>query len=287
MGDIVVAHDCARAGEPYTPMTCKVVGISQQTPDVRSFRLQALDGSRPFDALPGQTAMFSVLPYGECMFAVTSQGEDYVELCVKRVGQVTERMHELRVGDEVGLRGPYGNWFPYDSARGRDMLFVAAGIGLPPVRSFLEYCLRHRADYGRIDLVYSASTKADLVYLDELTNVWPGQPDTHVHVSVYHGSDDWDGEVSYSAPFLEKVFAQEGLSPRNACATLCGGASFFRTCLESLTALGYDSGDIVTTLERRMKCGVGKCGRCNIGSHFICLEGPVFTQREVALMGAG
>jgi NAD(P)H-flavin reductase len=286
MSEIVISHDCARGGEPYTPVPCRVVDVSEQTPDVRSFRLQKLDGSKPFDALPGQTAMFSVPPYGECMFAVTSQGDDYIELCVKRVGFVTEHMHELRVDDEVGLRGPYGNWFPFESARGRDMLFVAAGIGLPPVRSFFEYCLKHREDYGRLDLVYSASSKKDLVYLHELQEVWPNEPDTHVHVSVYHGSDDWDGAVSYSAPFLEQIFAEEGLSTSNACATLCGGASFFRTCLESLTKLGYDPHDIVTTLERRMKCGVGKCGRCNIGSHFICLEGPVFTQAEVALMNS-
>ena len=175
-------------------------------------------------------------------------------MAVKKVGVVTEQMHKLRVGDSVGLRGPYGNWFPYKSTRGRNMLFIAGGIGMAPVRSFLEYCLRHRGDYGRIDLVYSASTYDDLVFKEELFKIWPSQPDTHVHVSLYHGNETWTEPVSYTAPYLEQVVANEGLSIEN----------------------------IITTLEARMKCGVGKCGRCNIGGRYICLDGPVFTEAELA-----
>lgn len=141
----------------------------------------------------------------------------------------------------------------------------------------MRYCLEHREDYGRIDLVYSAAAKKDLVYKTDLFETWPAQPDTHVHVSVYHGSDDWDGEVAYTAPFLESL----ELNPEGRVATLCGGPSLFRTCSESLRKMGYPTGRIITTLEMRMKCGVGKCGRCNIGGRFICLDGPVFTLAEV------
>ena len=162
------------------------------------------------------------------------------------------------------------------------MLFVSGGIGLAPVRSFIRHCLDHRDDYGRIDIVYSASSKADLVYLDELTNDWPNRSDTHVHVSVYHGSDDWDGPVSYTAPYLEQVFRDNGLSTENRAVVLCGGPSLFRTCRATLSELGVSPADIITTLEARMKCGVGKCGRCNIGGRFICLDGPVFTEEELA-----
>ena len=281
-----VTDDILKNHEPYVPQVCRVIDVQDQTHDVKSFRLQTLDGKRPFERKPGQLGMFSIMPYGECMFAVASEGPDYDEFVVKKVGYVTERLHELKVGDEVGLRGPYGNWFPYETTKGRDMLFIAGGIGMPPVRSFLEYCLNHREDYGRIDVVYSASTYDDLVYKEDLFGKWPNEPDTHVHVSVYHAKegDGWNGEVSYTAPYLEKIFAEEGLSTENAAATLCGGPSLFRTCRESLLKLGFAPEDIITTLEMRMKCGVGKCGRCNVGGGFICLDGPVFTEKELQRM---
>lgn len=131
-------------------------------------------------------------------------------------------------------------------------------------------------------MVYSASTYDDLVFKDELFKIWPSQPDTHIHVSLYHGNETWTGPVSYTAPYLEQVVANEGLSTENTAVTLCGGPSLFRTCRESLTKLGYKPEDIITTLEARMKCGVGKCGRCNIGGRYICLDGPVFTEAELA-----
>lgn len=284
MSDIVVSHGCAHLceGSSLVPSVVAVAGIKELTHDVKLFTFKTPEGGAPFDSEPGQLGMFSVPPFGECMFCITSRGDDFVEMAVKRVGLVTEKMHKLSVGDQVGLRGPYGNWFPYESTRGRDLLFIAGGIGMAPVRSFLEHCLRHRADYGRIDLIYSASTYDDLVFKDELFEVWPDEPDTHVHVSVYHTSEGWDGPVSYTAPFLEEIVAREGLGTDNVAVTLCGGPSLFRTCRESLQKLGYDSADIITTLEARMKCGVGKCGRCNIAGHYICLDGPVFTERELA-----
>jgi len=277
MSHVEIGHDCARAAAPLTPVVCKVVGITQETADVKALRIQALDGSRPFACEPGQTAMLSALPYGECMFCVSSQGDDYLEFTVKRVGYVTEQLHMLGVGDQVGLRGPYGNWFPYNSCKGKDVLFVGGGIGLAPLRSFLTFILAHRSDYGRIDLVYSGSTKDDLLFMQDILHVWPHEPNTHMHVSVYHGSDDWDGAVAYTAPFLESLsFATD-----NRVAVLCGGPSLFRTCLEALEKTGFDPHDIITTLEMRMKCGIGKCGRCNIGGKYICLDGPVFTLAEL------
>ena len=284
MPSIHIEHGCARGGEPYVPIVCQIVDIKQQTTDVKSFRLATLEGKRPFDEVkPGQLGMFSVPPFGECMFAVTASSDDWIEMAVKKVGFVTERMHELEVGAQVGLRGPFGNWFPYESCKGRDMLFIAGGIGMAPVRSFLRYVLEHRDDYGRVDLVYSGSTYEDLAFKDELFDEWPRVRDTHVHVSTYHTCKDWDGPVSYTAPFFEEVFSREGLSTDNVAVTLCGGPSLFRTCRESLDKLGYAPEDIITTLEMRMKCGVGKCGRCNIGSKFICLDGPVFTEAELEL----
>lgn len=277
---IEIAHGCAKGEHALTPLSCRITDIVEETPDVKTFRIQTNDGTKPFDCQPGQLGMLSEMFSGECMFCVAAQGSDYIEFCVKRVGMVTEKLHALSVGSQVGVRGPYGNAFPADACKGSDMLFIAGGIGLPPVASFMRYCLEHRDDYGRIDLVYSASSRKDLVYRKDLFETWPSQPDTHVHVSVYHGSDDWDGEVAYTAPYLEGL----GFSPDNRVAVLCGGPSLYRTCSEVLRTMGFDDGRVVTTLEMRMKCGVGKCGRCNIGGRFICLDGPVFTQDEVSQM---
>lgn len=279
MSDIVIQHGCARdMGEPFIPTVCKVVDIIPETHDVKTFVVQTLDGKKPFEAEPGQLGMLSVIPAGECMFCVSAQTEDTIQFTVKRVGVVTEQLHDLHVGDEVGVRGPYGNWFPYETTKGKNMLFISGGIGFAPVRAFIKYCLAHREDYGRIDVVYSASTPGDLVYQRDLFEKWPQEPDTRVHVSVYHGNDDWEGTVAYTAPFLESL----DFKPDNTAVCLCGGPSLYRTCSESLAKMGFAPEDIITTLEMRMKCGVGKCGRCNIGGHFICLEGPVFTQAELA-----
>jgi NAD(P)H-flavin reductase len=283
MSPVSVEHDCARAAEPLVPLVCKVSSITHQTSDVAQIRVSALDGSRPFEVKPGQTAMLSVIPYGECMFCVSAQGDDHLEFTVKRVGYVTEQMHMLEPGDEVGLRGPYGNWFPYEGLKGRDVLFIGGGIGLAPLRSLITYMLDHRADYGRIDLVYSGSTMDDLVYYDDVKNNWPAIDDMHVHLSVYRDSPEWAGEVCYTAPFLESL----GFTAEGRAVVLCGGPSLFNTCLESLERLGFDAADIITTLEMRMKCGIGKCGRCNIGSRYICLDGPVFTLKELRTFPGG
>ena len=285
MPAIEIEHGCARglAGQDaLVPIPCKVGQISTETSDVKAFRIQTLDGAKPFECKPGQTAMLSVIPFGECMFCVSAQGEDYLEFTVKRVGYVTEQLHNLGVGDVVGLRGPYGNWFPYQALQGRDVLFVGGGIGMAPLRSLITYMLDNRQDYGRIELVYSGSSPDDLVFYKEISEVWPALPDVGVHLSVYRESPDWSGEVSYTAPFLESL----GYSPSDYLVVLCGGPSLFKTCLASLKQMGFDAGNIITTLEMKMKCGIGKCGRCNVGSHYICLDGPVFNMAELAEMGA-
>ena len=144
MPNIIVEHGCAGIceGSSLVPNIVVVTGIKELTHDVKLFTFKTPEGDAPFASKPGQLGMFSVPPFGECMFCITSRGDDYVEMAVKKVGVVTEQMHKLRVGDSVGLRGPYGNCFPYESTCGRNMLFIAGGIGMAPVRSFLEYCLR-------------------------------------------------------------------------------------------------------------------------------------------------
>lgn len=284
MPKIEISHGCAKGGEPFIPQVCEIVDIVEETADVKSFKISTLDGKKPFDSKPGQLGMLSFISEGECMFCISDNGDDYLEFTVKKVGHVTEYLHDCEIGAQVGVRGPYGNWFPYESCKGRDMLFVGGGIGMPPVRSFLLYCIKHRKDYGHIDMVYSASSYEDLVCKKDLFENWKDVPDMDVHVSVYHGPDDSPVPIAYTAPFLESLNLPV---TENSAAVVCGGPSLYRTCTESLLKMGYAPDQIITTLEMRMKCGVGKCGRCNIGSHFICLDGPVFTLEEIGAMNAG
>ena len=277
---IEIDHDCSCEKNPLIPSVCRVIEITEETKDVKSFKVQTLEGERPFDFSPGQLGMLGLPAFGESMFCVSMGGDNWIEFTVKKVGTVTERLHLLYPGSQVSVRGPYGNRWPLEQCKGRDMLFVAGGIGLPPVRSFLLHTLSNRSDYGQINLVYSAASKADLVFKRQLFEEWPREKNTHIHVSVYHGSEDWDGEVAYTAAFLESLKLETG----NTTAVLCGGPSLYRTCLKALSAMGISDENIITTLEMRMKCGIGKCGRCNVGSKYICLDGPVFSQAEVNSM---
>jgi NAD(P)H-flavin reductase len=262
---------------PLLPQICLVTDIRRETPDVKTFRLQSAEGTKPFSSLPGQLCMLSLLGVGEAMFSITAQGEDWLELAIKQTGLLTDALHELSVGDKVGLRGPYGNHFPVEAAKSRHILFIGGGIGLAPVRSFIRYAFARRADYGHIDILYGARSYDDLVFKDDLFENWPQEPDTQLYITVDKSSPNWQGNVGFVPPYLEEC----AFSPQNRLAVLCGPPVMIGMCLNSLAKMGFADENIVTTLEMRMQCGIGKCGRCNIGSKYVCLDGPVFTQAEL------
>ena len=165
---ISIDHSCTCRGNPLVPQVCRITKITRETHDVKTFRAETPEGTRPFLPLPGQLGMWSVPGVGEAMFSITAYGDSWIESSVKLVGELTEAMHELSESDCVGLRGPYGNGFPLEALRGRDILFVAGGIGLAPVRSLIRWCTLRRGDYGRSDIVYGARTKSALVFADNL-----------------------------------------------------------------------------------------------------------------------
>ncbi|MCL1905978.1 MAG: FAD/NAD(P)-binding protein, partial [Clostridiales bacterium] len=262
---------------PLLPKICTVTDIRQETPDVKTFRICDSKGQKPFTVLPGQLCMFSLLGVGEAMFSVTAQGEDWLEIAVKKTGLLTDALHELTPGVQVGLRGPYGNHFPVDAAKGKHILFISGGIGLAPVRSFIRYAFEHRADYGGIDILYGARSFDDLVFKEDIFENWPKEPDTRLHITVDKGSPDWQGNVGFVPPYMEEC----AFSPKDCLAVLCGPPIMINMCLKSLSKMGFTDDQVVTTLEMRMQCGIGKCGRCNIGSKYVCLDGPVFTLAEL------
>jgi NAD(P)H-flavin reductase len=190
---------------------------------------------------------------------------------------VTQFLHACEPGQQITLRGPYGNGFPVDTDfAGKDLLFVAGGIGLAPLRSVINYVRHYRSRYGTVDIVYGARSKDDLVDIEEIKTEWMNEPNVEVYLTIDREQEGWDGHVGFVPAYVKEL----GLDP-NMTAVLCGPPIMIKFTLAGLLELGFDKSRVYTTLELRMKCGVGKCGRCNVGDKFVCKDGPVFRMTEL------
>lgn len=269
----------------YLPYLTTIEDIFEEAPDVRSFRLVFKDHAvrDTFDFKTGQFGLYSAFGFGESTFCIASSPtrKGYIQCTFRRQGVVTNGLFDLGIGDTVGFRGPYGNWFPIEEWKGKNIIFIAGGIGLPPVRSVIWNILDRREDFGKITIVYGARTVADLVYKSELAH-WDENPDIKLVQTVDPGGEtpDWKGKVG----FVPSVLEQKNPSPENTIAVICGPPVMIKFVLETLAKLGFSDEQMYTTLENKMKCGVGKCGRCNVGDVYICKEGPVYTAAEVKRM---
>jgi len=262
---------------PLVPSVVTVLKIVEETSDIKTFHVSTKDGKKPFTPMPGQLGMFSLLTVGEGMFSVTAQGENHLEFAIKKCGMLTDALHEIKPGQMMGVRGPYGNGFPLDLCKGKDMLFIGGGIGLAPVRSLIKYCFEQREDFGKIDIIYGARSMNDLCFKEDLFENWPKERDTNVHVTVDSGDENCPCHIGFVPAFLEEI----NPNPQGKIVVLCGPPIMIKFCLQSLTKMGFTDEQVITTLEMRMKCGIGKCGRCSIGSKYVCLDGPVFTMAEL------
>ena len=271
---IATTDDIKRSND-LEPMVGKVVKILEESTDVKTFRISTLDGKKPFAPKPGQLGMFSLPMIGEAMFSVTNQGDDYIDMAIKKTGELTDALHEIEEGQEIGIRGPYGNGFPLEYLKGKDIVFIAGGIGLAPVRSVIMHCLKNRADYGKLTIIYGARSVEDLCFKDDLFNNWPKEENTQVYVTIDRPQEGWEGHVGFVPDYIKEI------APNPQIAIICGPPVMIKFSLPALTGLGFQSDDVITTLELRMKCGIGKCGRCNIGHKYVCLDGPVFTLTQL------
>lgn len=262
------------------PVGATILEVLDETPDVKTFRVLIDDEKirHDFQHKPGQFAELSILGVGESTISITSTPTrpDYLEFSIKRIGLVTEAIHTLVPGDRIALRGPYGNSFPVGDWKGKNLVFIAGGIGLAPLRSVLNYVLDNRDDYGRIMLIYGARSPEDLVFKWEY-ETWRQVKDFDFEVTVDCGNDSWSGRVGF-VPALVKEIAP---SSENTIALTCGPPIMIKFVLQDLAGIGFTEDQIVTTLESKMQCGVGQCGRCNIGPKYICKDGPVFTLAEL------
>lgn len=260
--------------DPLIPEIVTVSAVRVDTPDVKTFRVVGLDGQKPFVHIPGQCAMLSMPGVGEALFSITSSPteERFLEFSIKKCGCVTEWLHGIEPGQQLTLRGPYGNGFPVDSDFvGKDLIFVAGGIGLAPLHSVINYCRSYRDRYGTIDIVYGSRSKQDLVDYEEILSQWMHEDGIRVHLTIDREQPDWDGHVGFVPNYVKEL----GFST-DKTVVMCGPPVMIKFTLAGLMELGFARSSIYTTLELKMKCALGKCGRCNIGSKYVCKDGPVF-----------
>lgn len=276
----------AEIKDPLIPQVGTVVDIKSETgsEDVKTFRME-LDGDPDlagFQWGPGQCAILVVPGKGEAIFSISnSHSRKTLEFSIKEIGLVTRALHRGRPGLKLGVRGPLGNGFPVGDWKGKDLVIIGGGIGLAPLRPIIHHAIDNRSDYGAIDIIYGARSPADLVFQEDLFENWPQVKDMNVHVTVDGAPEgDWDGPVGFVPPFLEEV----NPSPEGKIAITCGPPIMIKFVLESLKKLNFDPGQVFTTLELKMQCGIGKCGRCNIGEKYVCVDGPVFTWSQILEM---
>ena len=260
--------------ETLIPQVVVVTDIMKDTPDVKTFRILTPEGKKPFDHMPGQCAMISMPGVGEALFSITSYptNTEFMEFSIKKCGCVTDWIHAIEPGQQVTVRGPYGNGFPVETElKGKDLLFIAGGIGLAPLRSVINYCRHYRENYGTIDIVYGSRSKDDLVDYQEITDEWCREDGINVYLTIDREQEGWDGHVGFVPNYVKE------LNPDvSKTVLMCGPPIMIKFTLAGLKELGFSDTQVYTTLELRMKCGVGKCGRCNIGNKYVCKDGPVF-----------
>jgi len=262
----------------YIPSPAKITKVRQLTALEKVFTVELPQG-QSLGHKPGQFVEVSLLGIGEAPISISSspsRSNGTFELCVRKVGDVTTAMHNLGEGATIGVRGPFGTGFPLEKFKGRDILVAAGGLSLAPVRSVIHQVFDERGSYGRFIILYGAKTPSDLLFTDEL-EMWSKRDDVEVLVTVDRGDANWKGNVGVITTLFPKI----SISPRNTIAITEGPPIMYRFVLMELLGKGIPEGQIWLSLERRMKCGVGKCGHCQINGLYCCQQGPSFSYAQI------
>ncbi len=269
---------CSCKESIYEPTLATVKSVKDLTGREKLFEI-SLNSGKPLGHKPGQFVEVSIFGIGEAPISVSSSptdGNGSFELGVRKIGNVTGAMHNLETGATVGIRGPYGTNFPTEETKGRDLLIVAGGIGLVPARSFINYVLANRQDYGRVIILFGTKSPDELLYTDELAQ-WRESDTIEYHETVDHGDDSWKGNIGVITTLFPKV----DVDPTKTTAIVVGPPIMYRFAIKECKDKGIADKDIVVSLERRMKCGVGKCGHCQINESYVCQDGPVYTYSDI------
>ena len=273
----------AAAPSPYVPRMARILSADQMTETERFFRIEMEDG-QPLGYEPGQFVEVSVFGMGEAPISISSsptQGKVF-ELCVRNAGTVTGALMKFGKGDRLGIRGPFGNHFPYEEMKGEDVLFVAGGLGLAPTRSLIRYCLDNRKDYRSVTILVGAREPKLLLFRDEL-DAWTKRTDAKTLVTVDRCGPEWKGCTGV----ITRLFKRLKLDAAKTWAVIVGPPVMFKFAVMEALAEGIRENRIICSLERHMKCGVGKCGHCQIRGVYVCRDGPIFTYEQVKRLREG
>ncbi len=266
---------------PMRPYLGTLVGVKDLATDIKLFQVELNDSQarERFTYRPGQFAFLSAFGVGEAPFGVASipSRGTALDFAIARVGTVTAALHAMEEGSIVGVRGPMGNCFPLEEIKGKNVIVLGGGIGGAPLRPVIHTILDQREDYGHLTILWAARNPSLLVFTDEYDD-WRTTPRTELHLTVDQGDESWRGNVGLITELLEKVAP----SPENAVTITCGPPIMIKFVILTLKKLGFTAEQMITTLEAKMKCGIGKCGRCNLGEKFVCVDGPVFTYTEIS-----
>ncbi len=257
----------------YVPTPARVIGVQQMT-DLEVLLQLAFDDGRALEHHPGQFVQVSILGVGECPISICSSPTrpEHFELCVRRVGEVTTHIHQLKEGDVIGIRGPLGHGFDVAELHGKDILVVAGGLGIAPARSLIQYVLDERERFGTFHLLYGARSPSELLYREDLT-LWRESPDVNFHATVDQPDEQWRGRTGVVTTLFREL---PQLNPTETMVIVIGPPVMFKFVVLEVLARRIPQKSIYCSLERRMKCGVGICGHCQANNVYACLEGPVF-----------
>ena len=267
-----------QAPGPMTPVFYRVVKVRQETRDTFTIELEPPDGTHGFPFVPGQFNMLYAFGAGEVPISISGNPERPKNLVhtIREVGTVTRALRALKRGDLAGVRGPFGSSWPVKQAVGRDVVIVAGGIGLAPLRPAIYFILGHRQDYGRVVLLYGTRTPEDILFRKELEG-WRARLDLSVHVTVDRALASWRGSVGV----VTTIIPRARFDTSNALVMICGPEAMMRFTILELQNRGVGLEQIYVSAERNMKCAIGLCGHCQLGPEFVCKDGPVFRYDRV------
>jgi len=272
---------------PYRPWPARITSITELTSTEKLFELRIIDPDvrEAFHHSDGQFVELSIFGVGEAPISISSSPskQGFIELCVRRAGTVTTVLHDMQCGDVVGLRGPFGHGFPFEEMKGKDILLVAGGLGIAPLRSLINHIHDERSEFGNVTIIYGSRNPAEVMFRSQF-EMWRHRKDFNLILTVDRTNDlPWDGEVGLVTKFIPGL----ELDPANTYGAIVGPPGMYRFVIAEMRKKGLHYDKIYVSFERQMKCGMGRCGHCMVGHQYTCIDGPVFNYWEaVNIQGA-
>lgn len=273
--EIELQGEALLRADPYRPWEARITSITPLTATERLYEFRLVDDRvrSAFRHKPGQFVMISILGVGEAPIAICSSPakQGFFELTIRKAGAVTSRLAEMQCGDIIGIRGPYGHPFPFEQMKGNDIICVAGGTGIAPLRSLINNIHDERDQFGKVVIVYGSRNESMIMFRDQF-EMWRHRSDFELYLPLSQPGDDWTGEVGYAGDMFKYI----DVDPNNSFGAICGPPVMYASVIEEMRKKGIDYDRIYMSFERHMKCGMGKCGHCAVGHQFCCLDGPVF-----------